>query len=189
MPLSLPTSLQVALKEWDAVCKALGRGRQILLLRKGGIAETSGGFEMENNQFLLFPTFVHQNLASLKSEVHADFSPHSQEPETLKISAAAVASDIVPLTQRAQMAALDDEHIWTGPLIDMRFNYRPERPLYLLLLRVYVLSSPVELGNTPAYAGCKSWVPLEQAVNTGGATPVLDDVEFDRRRNLILGKL
>jgi hypothetical protein len=189
MPLSLPTSLQVGLKEWDVVCRALARGRQILLLRKGGIYEASSGFELEHNQFLLFPTFVHQNLASLKSEVHADFSPQSQEPEMVNLSVAAVASDIVRLTDRAQMAALDDQHIWASPLIDMRFNYRPDNPLYLLLVRVYALWSPMVLKNTPAYAGCKSWVPLEQATATTGAKPVLDDASYEQRRNFILGRL
>ena len=36
-----------------------------------------------------------------------------------------------------QMDALDGEHIWTAPLIDMRFNYRPQNPLYLLLVRAF----------------------------------------------------
>jgi hypothetical protein len=33
-----------ALKEWAVVCKALEEGRQILLLRKGGIMEYKQGF-------------------------------------------------------------------------------------------------------------------------------------------------
>ena len=32
-----------ALKEWAIVCKALAEGRQILLIRKGGIEEIKGG--------------------------------------------------------------------------------------------------------------------------------------------------
>jgi hypothetical protein len=35
-----------------------------------------------------------------------------------------------------------------------------------------------DLIETPAYAGCKSWVELEQDLPTEGAVPVLDDDAF-----------
>jgi hypothetical protein len=184
-----PTSLHTALKEWATVCHALETGRQMLLLRKGGIYEAAGEFELENRQFLLFPTFLHQNLRMLKDEAHAGFEPRSAEPEQVKLTAAGVVTDIIQLRSRAQMDALDDEHVWTSPLIDMRFNYRPENPLYLLLVRAHRLHEPVAIDNTPAYAGCKSWVPLEQPVPTGDAMPVLDDVKYDFRRRGILERL
>jgi hypothetical protein len=62
-----PTSLQVALKEWDVVCRALTSGRQMVLLRKGGISEAGdGSFQVQHDEFLLFPTFLHQNKQMLK---------------------------------------------------------------------------------------------------------------------------
>lgn len=48
--------MMAALKEWAIVCKALEEGRQVLLLRKGGIMEYKQGFEIKHNKFLLFPT-------------------------------------------------------------------------------------------------------------------------------------
>ena len=181
-----PTSLQIALKEWASVCKALETGRQTVLLRKGGIYEAAGEFELENPQFLLFPTYLHQNLKMLKAEAHEGFEPASAEPSEVRISAAGVVTDIVQLKSRPQMDVLDDEHVWTAPLIDMRFNYKPQNPLYLLLVRAYRLHEPVMVANTPAYAGCKSWVPLDQPIDTGLAVPVLDDARFDLRRKRIL---
>jgi len=80
------------------------------------------------------------------------------------------------------MDAIEQEHIWTPPLIDMRFNYRPENPLYLLLVRALRLANTQTVQNTPAYAGCKSWVPLAQTIQTLGATPVLDEPTFNARR-------
>ena len=80
-------------------------------------------------------------------------------------------------------------HIWTAPLIDMRFNYRPENPLYLLIVRAYRLHTPTKIPNTPAYAGCKSWVPLDAAIDTGGATSVLEDASYAQRRQRILDTL
>ena len=87
------------------------------------------------------------------------------------------------------MDRLADQHIWDEPLIDMRFNYRPQNPLYLLLVRVYVLPSEIEIENTPAYAGCKSWVPLEKPVDVSNATPVLSDADYAQRREMILQRL
>ena len=83
-----PTSLQVALKEWATVCTALENGRQILLLRKGGIYEAAGEFELQNRAFLLFPTYLHQNRKMLKPEAHAGFQPVTAEPGQVRLSAA-----------------------------------------------------------------------------------------------------
>jgi hypothetical protein len=184
-----PTSLQTALKEWATVCHALEGGRQVLLLRKGGIYEAGGEFELENRQFLLFPTYLHQNLKMLKPEAREGFEAHAEEPQQVRLSAAGVVTDIIQMKSRAQMDALGDEHVWAPPLIDMRFNYKPQNPLYLLLVRAYRLPQPAVVDNTPAYAGCKSWVPLDQPLATGGATPVLDDVKYELRRQAILDKL
>jgi hypothetical protein len=187
--MALPNSLNIALKEWATVCHALETGRQMLLLRKGGIYEAAGEFELENPQFLLFPTYLHQNLAMLKPRDQAGFEPRSSEPQQIRISAAGEVTDIVQLKARAQMDALDAEHVWTSPLIDMRFNYKPQNPLYLMLVRTYRLAEPVTVENTPEYAGCKSWVPLDAAIETSHASPVLDDTEYRRRRDSIVAKL
>jgi hypothetical protein len=187
--MALPTSLSIALKEWAIVCRALETGRQMILLRKGGIYEAAGEFELENPQFLLFPTYLHQNLAMLKSADQEGFEPHAAEPAQIRVSAAAEVTDIIQLKSRGQMDALDAGHVWTPPLIDMRFNYKPQNPLYLMLVRAYSLRDPVTVENTPAYAGCKSWVPLEQSIRTNDATPAIDDATYASRRASIMASL
>jgi hypothetical protein len=189
MTATLPNALHVGLKEWATVCQAIGVGRQMLLLRKGGIYESAGEFEVENRQFLFFPTYLHQNLKMLKTEAQQGFEPHNAEPEKITLALAGEVTDIVQLQSREQMDRIDGEHVWTAPLIDMRFNYRPENPLYLLLVRAFVLAKPVTVENTPAYAGCKSWVPLETAVSTSGARVVISDEEYARRRGELLERL
>ena len=184
--MALPATLNIALKEWDTVCQALGTGRQILLLRKGGIFESAGGFEIENRQFLLFPTFLHQNPQMLKDDALKWYEQRSSEPEQITISHAGSISDIIQIKTRAQMDALNDEHIWTTPLIDMRFNYKPQNPLYLLLVRTYALPKSITVQNTPTYAGCKSWVPLDNSVDVRAAVPVLDDSAYSSRRQRVL---
>jgi hypothetical protein len=183
-----PNDLQVALKEWAAVCRALAQGRQIILLRKGGIYEAAGEFEIEHRHFLIFPTYLHQNAAMLKEDERPALTKLTAEPANIEISLAAAITDIIPMPTRAAMDALNDEHIWTSPLIDMRFNYRPENPLYLLLVRAYRLPAPRAIQNTPAYAGCKSWVPLEQAIETKNATPILNETDYVERKQTILNR-
>jgi len=182
----LPNELTVGLKEWASVCAALGERRQIILLRKGGIYESGGEFEIEHRQFVLFPTYLHQKAEMLKESEHAKLAKVSAEPENIDISLAAEITDIVQVSGRAAMDRLTNEHIWTKPLIDMRFNYRPENPLYLLLVRAVRLGRAVTIQNTPAYAGCKSWVPLERGINTDNSTAALDDAEYAARREGIM---
>jgi len=183
--MELQTQLNVALKEWGSVCSALEEGRQVILLRKGGILEAIGGFELEHPQFFLFPTYLHQNAQMLKEAERKRLVVLKEEPPEIVLSSAASVSDIIRLRDRAQMDRLEREHIWTAPLIDMRFNYRPQNPLYLLLLRVYRLAAPITIKNTPEYAGCKSWVPLSEQIETAGARAVLEADQFEARRSAI----
>jgi len=66
-----PISLDIALKEWASVIAALESGRQILLLRKGGILEQSNKnrFSIIHNEFLFFPTYLHQSRGELKDDL------------------------------------------------------------------------------------------------------------------------
>ena len=185
----LPDNLKIALKEWATVCAALEFGRQIILLRKGGIYEAAGEFELENREFLLFPTYVHQNAAMVKPAFREGLSQVSAEPAEVRLSSIGVVSDVIQLSSRQQVDAIDAEHVWAPPLIDMRFNYKPQNPLYLIIVRAFRLASAVTVPNTPAYAGCKSWVPLEEPIAAAGAVAALDDAAFETRRRTILQRL
>src|SRR5881394_1682596 len=52
--------MRAAFKEWAIIVDALGRGEQIIIFRKGGLAEDHGAFEIEHERFWLFPTLFHQ---------------------------------------------------------------------------------------------------------------------------------
>jgi hypothetical protein len=47
-------------------------------------------------------------------------------------------------------------------------------------LRAYRLPEPVELPYSEAYAGCKSWIELEEPVSTQGSRPALPDEDFEK---------
>ena len=66
--MTTPDKCQIALKEWAITCEAIGRGEQILLLRKGGIHEDSKDFRVIHREFLLYPTYEHQKADLLRPE-------------------------------------------------------------------------------------------------------------------------
>ncbi|HEX8464312.1 MAG TPA: DUF1802 family protein, partial [Abditibacterium sp.] len=68
----------VALKEWAITCEALAQGRQLVLLRKGGLLDEDGSFSLEHGQFFLLPTYLHQEEALVKPE-HRDLFAAAQK--------------------------------------------------------------------------------------------------------------
>jgi hypothetical protein len=173
--------LDVALKEWAVVCDLLVEGRLALVLRKGGIHEPGGPgvFELEHRRFLLYPSYAHQSQAMVKPSWRDDVAPMA-EPATVTFRGYAEAAGIWVVPSRAALDELDDLHCWTGPQIDLRFGYKPERPLYLVALKAFRLRSPVTVVNSSAYAGCRSWVPLApgDAVDESGAQAAMDALQL-----------
>jgi hypothetical protein len=178
-----------AFKEWAVVCDALARGRQVLLLRKGGIHEAGGRFPVEFREFFLQPTYEHQNLGELKPEAHpalARLAAEAPGEGVIRIDGYAVVEDVVVARDREQLARLDGAHVWSASYLDMRLGWKPERPLYLMLLRYYRTPRALELPLRKAYTGCKSFIDLDAADVPPDAlaemaarlTPVLDDAAF-----------
>jgi hypothetical protein len=180
-----------AFKEWAVACEAMRDGRQILLIRKGGIREEGGTFVIADREFFLMPTYEHQKAALLQP----DFLPRleaiqseGRDPQAVRIECYAVVEAIQVARDEAQVQAMARECIWNADYIRDRFNFNPYDPLYLLALRVYRLPAPIALPMRPEYVGCKSWVTLEPALSTAGAIPALSDAEFEQRRNALFGK-
>ena len=174
--------LNVALKEWQIVCDLLLEGELALLLRKGGIHETGGAgvFELEHPEFALFPAWLHQVPNRMKPMYRDRVQRFREEPAEVTLRGFGAVDHIWQVPSRAAFDELDDLHCWSRPQIDMRFNYKPERPLYLMAVRVHRLKEPKTITNRESYAGCKSWVPLEgdDAVDETNADVVLSDVAF-----------
>ena len=175
--------VDVALKEWSTVCAALASGAQTILLRKGGIQEGPGGFTIAHRRFALLPTRLHEQREMLKPR-YRDQAGGDPEPAAFELTHGGTITDIVVVPSRAALDRLDALHVWAQPYLEMRWNYRPERPLYLLVVRACALASPFSLTNNYQVAGCRSWVPLPAALDVGTAS--LDDEAFAQRRSQIL---
>lgn len=175
--------LHVALKEWSIVCDLLTEGRLALLLRKGGIHEEHGPgeFRLEHPQFALWPSWEHQKPEMIKP----DARPRVRimpEPAQVTMRAMGEAVKIWEVPSREAFDRLDDLHPWTVAQIDMRFNYKPDHPLYLVAVRASVLRTPATIVNDWRYGGCRSWVPLKDSdfIDDAGATAVLDEDTMGR---------
>lgn len=174
-------TLRVAFKEWAAICRALAEGRQALILRKGGIAETGGQFKPEHNRFWLYPTYLHEKPEGLKPEAAELFrAAESDRPPAgkVRLSHFAEVHGVYYVTQVVGALLLDDLHVWSDATVRHKFEYRSPG-LYVLPVRVYRAAAAVEKVETPEYAGCRTWVELEQELPTAGATPVLGDEAFN----------
>ncbi|MEM1355178.1 MAG: DUF1802 family protein [Planctomycetota bacterium] len=180
--------LDTALKEWAVVCDLLAEGRCCLLLRKGGVHEHAGPgrFELIHDRFLMFPAWEHERLDWIKPDwlpPEVGNSAHEGgegEPEWVTFRAWAEVARIWQVPSRSVFDQLEDLHPWAAPQLDMRFNYKPDRPLYLMALRVYRLDEPVSVPNREAFGGCVSWVPLsaEDAVDTSRSKPTMPPERF-----------
>lgn len=178
-----------AFKEWAVSCRALAEGRQTLLIRKGGIREEGGVFRINDPEFWLMPTYEHQNSALLQPEWLPALETIQQtprDPHYVTLSAYAVVDTIAVARDDAQVNALAQEHIWNPTYVQMRFDFNPYDPLYLVLLRVYRLPEPLTIPMLGDYEGCKSWVTLDRSYATTEAKPVLTDAEFSARRSALL---
>lgn len=169
-----------ALKEWAAVCEALDRGMQILLLRKGGIDEAQGEFTVERPAFFLYPTWEHQRAEHLQSRFREALGGAFREPpgRRVPIRHFARVEKVLRVGDLAKLQALKDRYVWTPEHVATRHAYKPSKPMFVLLLRVHRLPEARPVTETPRYAGCKSWVDLDEPLGADGALPVLDDARF-----------
>jgi hypothetical protein len=187
----MQTHCSDALKEWAVVCAALQTGRQTILLRAGGIAERPGGFSVEHSEFWLFPTRFHQSADELVEDAALLLEQIGgcHVPEGLvRLRLYARVAATHHLSDPSQLERLEGLHILSPDTVRSRFDYR--RPgLFVLTLRVCCLPEPLEIVDAPQFAGCHSWVDLQQSLPTDGLQPVLSDDEFAAQLQEIQSRL
>jgi hypothetical protein len=173
-----------ALKEWDAQVRALETGWTALIVRKGGIIERHGDFEVEHARFWLYPTFLHQNPGELRPEFSGLLRADPQ-PGRIEIRAFAHALRVWKLADPGLVRSLEPHQCLTASALERRFKYRDKPWVHALLLRVHVLEEPVWLEETSGYAGCVSWVPLEREISLEGLKPALEDAAFETQQRAL----
>ena len=176
--------MRSAFKEWAIIADALARGEQILILRKGGLREGKEGFQVEQPEFLIFPTLFHQQRESVLPAAQKRFdeiAPGLAPAHRLRLECFARVVAWQRLESLAAAERLRGQHVWRDEVVAERFDWGRARQIHALAVRVYRLAAPVELPMRPEYGGCKSWVELDRDISIEGATPALDDQAFSER--------
>jgi hypothetical protein len=175
--------VRIAFKEWAVVVDALGRGEQIIILRKGGISEGSSGFQIEHNRFFLFPTLFHQQRESVRpgAQIRYDALAPQMSKDFVHIEFFVEVVDWKFVESCEAALRLRGQHVWREEVIRNRFDWGKSKSIYAMAVRVFRLPLPLKISMRADYGGCKSWVDLDATIETKGAQPVVTDREFNAK--------
>lgn len=158
-----------ALKEWSSVVDALGRGDQVVLIRKGGIADPAFGVEAQ--QFYLYPTYFHQG--------ENEHRPSVAVTHWCEVVRTWSVRDRDALQRLEKFVALPRE------TLEARYRFRSDQALLIIGVRTFALPRPVEVAFREQYAGCLSWISLDDEIDVDGSTPALPDAALQARLSQI----
>jgi hypothetical protein len=151
-----------SLKEWASVIEALGRGEQIILIRKGGIADPH--FGVEADRFYLYPTFFHQ--------------AEGTEPREVTITHWCEVVKTWRVSEQETLYRLEPHVVMPRETLDARYRFRPDQALYIIAVRTFALARPVTIAQKAEYVGCRSWVSVDDEIDVEGSTPALGEAEL-----------
>lgn len=158
-----------ALKEWSNVVAALAKGEQVILIRKGGIADPSFGVEAE--RFYLYPTYFHQGESEARPSVTV--THWCEVVQTWSVRNAAMLDALEPLV------------VMPRETLDARYNFRPDQALYVIAVRTWQLAEPVDVRYRDEYGGCKSWISVDEEIDVEGSWPVISDALLQAKLDAI----
>lgn len=151
-----------ALKEWANVIEALGRGEQVILIRKGGIADPHFGIEAD--RFYLYPTYFHQG----------ETDPRTSVAITHWV-------EVVRTWAVREMELLERLRPYVDiprETLEARYRFRPDQALYVIAVRTFALPAPVRVQYREDYGGCRSWISVDDEIDITGSVPVLSEAEL-----------
>jgi len=162
-----------ALKEWASVIDALGSGKQIVLIRKGGIADPK--FGLESDRFYLFPTNFHDG--------------GGQPPPAVPITHWCEAVKTWEVRELDALLRLEPLVAFDRKTLETRYRFRPDQAIHVIAVRTWVLPRPVTVAMTDAYAGCRSWVSLDEEIDIEGSRVVLTAEQLQARIDDVASRL
>ena len=177
--------MNAAFKEWAVICEALGSGQQSVLIRKGGIAEGRGGFTFRENEFFLFPTWFHEQLA--KTTLPEDtILPVEREGE-VEIRYGVVVEWTRFIEDWECLVRLRAFHVLDDSVLEERFDYKGTKGVHVAFVRVFRLDPPLLLPFERRFGGCRSWLDLPELPDLEGSAfvSVLSDEVHAQRREAI----
>lgn len=158
-----------ALKEWSTVIESLGRGEQVVLIRKGGIADPK--FGVEANEFYLYPTYFHQG--------ESEHRPSVSLTHWCEVVRVFSFRQIEVLHRLAPFVSIPLE------TLESRYRFRPDEALNVIGVRTYALPRPFEVKFRDEYAGCRSWLSIEDEIDVESSKPVLSEEALESKLDAI----
>ncbi len=185
--------MKYALKEWNTTIEALSKGLIVAIWRKGGINDTPSiktpfeSFNIEQNQFVFFPTFTHEDPNKIKRDLWLLFDQNAKpnKDNQIKIKYWAEIEEELVIEDQTQLLSISKELVNSEEYLKNSWNLYPSHKGKILLLRIYALNDPILITNSPEYAGCKSWIELKVDIPKAGSKPILSFKEFNRKSRLI----
>jgi hypothetical protein len=166
-----------ALKEWASVIDALGSGAQIVLIRKGGLADQSFGVEAQ--RFYLFPTSYHDASGAELALSEAEGPSH------VRITHWAEAVRTWQIRDAAMLPRLEALTILDPASIETRYRFRPDQAINVIAVRAHRLANAVDVVMKPEYSGCRSWVSIDEEIDINGSVAALNVETLDAQINAI----
>ena len=154
-----------ALKEWASAIAALGRGEQVILIRKGGIADPK--FGLESDRFYLFPTNFHEGGA--------------QPPTAVPITHWCEVVRTWEVRDLDALLRLEPQVVFDRSTLETRYRFRPDQSIHVIAVRTFALPRPATVPMTARYEGCRSWVSLDEEIDLDGSQPVLSEDQSQKR--------
>ena len=188
--------MPIAFKEWAVTVRALSEGEQLVTLRKGGIREEDKHFELEHEQFFLYPTFDHQRNDLVRESHHPELRRALEEgvwPDEEPPPRALLQDGGIPSPTGCESAPGPRSRATSRPrthassrasplprldagLRDQAAALEARAPAARSAARVHRIPRPVTVRVRDEYHGCHSWVEIERLPFEG--TPVMADEEF-----------
>jgi len=171
-----------ALKEWATVVKALGEGKQTILVRSGRfITKREGKLKFTYDEFFLYPTFTKQTKDKFKEQFHSDFDAAitARVKDKIMLEFYVQIKEIYEVAEIKKLVDLDSYYVWTSSHVEDYFQETKDKKLYVITLRVFKLPRP-EFIKVAGRTGM-TWVNLPNPISTQGYLPVLKDDEFKNK--------
>jgi len=65
--------------------------------------------------------------------------------------------------------------------LETRYRFRSDQAVHVIAVRTWALARPVRVAMTEAYAGCRSWVSLDEEIDIDGSRPALGDAALQAK--------
>lgn len=159
-----------SLKEWSSAIDAIARGEQVILIRKGGIADPT--FGLEADRFYLYPTYFHQPDAAPR-DGRITIRAWAEVVRTWRVHEVAALEKLAPLV------------VFSPEALAERYRFRPDQALHVFGIRAWRLPQPHVIEDKAEYAGCRSWISIDDEIDVDGSERVLGASELASRLDAI----